>query len=154
MDTPNPRVMFDTNVFNKIIKEGTGGQVLPKAEYIFTNLQKHEISKTTIPEDRAALLEGYEEVVKRTEAIQVFQSSTPWNSPWDSPWDQGGKDYPSILSALELKKKADRGNSYDAVLIETCAHRKAILVSEDGALREVAAEFGVHSMSLAEYISK
>ena len=146
------RVMFDTNAFNDLIK---GSYALVKKnsnQYFCTNLQKAEIQRTANTELRELLINGFQVIQTRAEIEQLPQHSTPWSSPWGSPWDRDGEHYDQILAELEKKKRKDRGNSYDAVIIETCIYEQLVFVSGDRAAREVAQQFGVNAMTLETFL--
>jgi hypothetical protein len=144
--------MFDTNAFNQILDGSIDPSGLPKAKYFVTNLQEAEIRRTSDGARRQLLQEMFAVVNNATGARQINQKSTPWGSPWGSPWDQGGEHYGAILKAMKSRKKKDRGNSYDAVLIETCLYENIRLISNECAVREIAAEFGAECESLPKFL--
>jgi len=145
--------MFDTNIFNQILD---GGLVIHDSigmEYFVTNLQYAELNRTKNEQRRESLLEVFNVIKDNTNSSEIEQHSTPWGSPWDSPWDNGGIYYNSIIEALEKRKPKDRGNSYDAVMIETCKYEEIVFVSNDNAALEVSKEFKVKCMDLSEYLT-
>jgi rRNA-processing protein FCF1 len=148
------RVMLDTNAFNALLDFGLDGHALPFAEYFCTHLQKAELRATRNSERRDRLLDRFATVNEEVGSNDVEQHSTPWDSPWDSPWDRGGALYRRIRDELERKKPRNRGNSYDAVLVETCKYDGLTLVSDDETARDVARAFGVEVLSLAEFLAR
>ena len=145
--------MFDTNALNALLDEGVNEASLPEAEYLCTNLQYAELQHTKNLARRSELTNKFSVVVSATNTERVMQRSTPWGSPWNSPWDQGGSHYQNVLTQLELRKPRDRGNSYDAVLIETCIYEGIIFVSNDSAVRDVCGMVNVRSVSLQEFLN-
>lgn len=145
------RFMFDTNVFNRIADGHVCLDCLPGAMYQCTNIQMAEIGRTKNEERRKWLLTQFALVNAKTDATTIKQRSTPWGSPWGSPWDRGGKYFVSILAALEAEKPCDRGNSFDAVIIETCLYESTCFVSADAAAVKVAQSFKVVAQSWEEF---
>jgi hypothetical protein len=128
------------------------GLLLPRAEYFCTNLQHAEIRRTNNLERRMLLLERFVRVNQGLATRVIAQRSTPWNSPWASPWNSGGEYYAPIKAALELEKPRNRGNSYDAVLIETCKYEELTFVTDDRSARHVANVFGIEAISFEELL--
>jgi hypothetical protein len=147
------RVMFDTNAVNALVKEGRSITRKSTDQYFCTNLQKAELRRTANEEMRKFLLSNFEVIKEKTETAQISQRSTPWGSPWGSPWDSGGEHYTHILAGLEALKPGDRGNSYDAVLIETCIYESLVFISNDSAARTAAGSFGVQAMPLESFVA-
>lgn len=143
--------MFDTNVFNSILDEKLKIIKHTDQEYFITNLQRAEINRTKNKERRENLVSMFLVVTSSTHTTQVNQLSTPWGSPWSSPWSNSGQYYKSILNALESRKPKDRGNSYDAVMIETCKYKEISFVSNDSAVLGVSKEFGVKCISFSDF---
>lgn len=148
------KAMLDTNAFNDLIKGQLPLVPARSVQYFCTNLQEAELRRTANEKLRTELLARFQTIAEEVGTQQIKQHSTPWGSPWVSPWGRGGKHYRDVLAALEREKKGDRGNSYDAVLIETCIYEKLTFVSNDKAARKVAVSFGVEALSLEAFMSR
>ena len=147
------KFMFDTNAFNNILDESFEVHRKQGQEYFIINLQCAEINKTKNEQRRKNLISMFSVVNAATDASEIDQHSTPWDSPWDSPWDKGGQYYKPIFDALEKRKPKDRGSSYDAVMIETCKYEDITFVSDDSAVLEVSKEFGVKCVKLSDFMA-
>lgn len=145
--------MLDTNAFNRLLDENIDIGVSKEHQHFITNLQKAEIKNTRDAERRNSLLSIFRVVNSISNTDEIDQHSTPWGSPWDSPWDKGGQYFSSILKALEKRKPKDRGNQYDAVMIETCKYEDIVFVSNDRAVQDVSKEFGVECIPFQDYLA-
>lgn len=149
--TAKMRIMFDTNIFNRIADGEINSEYFPRAEYFCTNLQQAEIQHTSDEHRRKFLSVKFALVNMESTSQIVKQRTTPWGSPWGSPWNSGGEYYEKIKEALEKEKPRDRGNSYDAVMIETCLYERICFISADSAAIKVAKAFNVNANSWEEF---
>ena len=84
--------------------------------------------------------------------------SAPWGEfPYGSaPWGANGGYYKKIkeeLSAFKAKRK-DRGNSSDALIIETCFIQKLVLVSNDAEVQKVSLQLGMQCVTVNEFLKQ
>jgi rRNA-processing protein FCF1 len=149
------RVMFDTNVFNRIVDSDIDVTSLPAScEYYVTSLQHSELRKTQNLSRRKRLLSAFCELVWKRNTAESDIKSTPWGVPWGSPWNSGTGIYDEIRRRLDQnpQSKSKRGNKFDALIIEVCREEGFTLVSEDLAVREVARDYGVSVFALGEFL--
>ncbi len=149
------RVMFDTNVFNRIVDSDIDVTSLPTScEYYVTSLQHSELRGTQNLSRRKRLLSAFSELVWERNTAESDIKSTPWGVPWGSPWDSGTGIYDEIERRLDQspQSKSKRGNKFDALIVEVCREEGFILVSEDLAVREVAPAYGVFVLTFGEFL--
>jgi hypothetical protein len=69
-------------------------------------------------------------------------------------WGQEGEHYERLKSKLENlpRKKNDRGNVSDALIIEACLLQEHALISNDEAVQVICMEEGIMCMTLDEFL--
>ena len=141
--------LFDTNIFNRIIKGTKNYRITPGAKCLATSWQEMEIRKTNNPERRGFLLDHLRAITAAYPVDEVACQTTCWGAKWGSAWDRGGCFYNEILAHLcELQQAADKVESHrvDAAIIETCIFEGLIFVSDDQKARIAASVFDVPSI--------
>jgi hypothetical protein len=117
-----------------------------------------ELNQTKDSAIKEKLFSGLKLIENSAPLSTINIESAPWGaSPWgSSPWGANGGYYKKIKERLSTfkKKRKDRGNSSDALIIETCLIQKLVLVSNDPEVQEVSSEFGVQCVTVADFLKK
>lgn len=140
-------IMFDTNIFNRIIEGNIDITKINKNEYklFITHIQRNELEKTGDQDKKDKLMKLFS---------SLNQESIPTESAvWGiSEWG-GGKYtsennlYEPIRKALDDINKKDN-NIQDALISETCIRNNYTLITEDQDLVTVTKKFNGSVMSL------
>lgn len=149
--------MFDTNVINQIIKENIEIKLLDQShDYFVTSIQINELSATTNTEIRQKLLNGFKVMeieipVQKTTAETALWGSFNWG---EMKWGQEGGHYERLKNNLENqpRKKNDRGNVSDALIIEACLLQEHALISNEKAIQSICKEEGITCMPLEDFL--
>ena len=130
--------MFDTNVFDRITKGIVAGGLPEGARAAVTHIQRDELADTADAGLRARLLA----VLGERAQERLLTESAVWGvSRWgEAKWGEGDL-YSRMLAALNAIKK-HRNNEKDILIAETALKLGHVLVTTDGALKEVMRQFG------------
>jgi rRNA-processing protein FCF1 len=153
------KFMFDTNAINAIVKQGIDTKRLDRShQYFISPVQLSELNKTRNPATKEKLLLGLKLMANSISLWITNIESAPWGEfPWGgAPWGAHGGYYKKIkteLSTFKTKRK-NRGNSSDALIIETCLIQKLVLVSNDPEVQEVSSQLGVQCVTVSDFLKK
>jgi len=175
MDTPL-NCMFDTTVFNDILKEGISLQpLIGRIEAYATHVQWDELNATRDPELRRSLTQVFTDVVEASVPSDSFvlgvsrldearlggdrvvpTSSSTWDaSKWDqSGWGTEDDLYSTLKSELDNRNNSKPNNIQDALIAETSVKRKYVLVTDDKHLAIVTKKYGGECLSVGELLKK
>ena len=151
--------MFDTNAINQLIKDEIDIEKLDQShKYFITSVQMIELSATKNERTRQKLLDGFKVIeielpVNKTNAETALWGSFGWG---EMGWGQSGGHYERIKDKLDKypRKKNDRGNPSDALIIEACLMQKHALISNEKAVQAICHEEGVTCMPLDEFLER
>jgi len=152
------KCMFDTNALNRIIKQRVDVTHFDKNhEYFITPVQYSEILQTNNTYVREKLLKGLEIIRDVAPMGRVHIHSAPWGHfPWGhGPWGGGdGKYYGQILRKLSEcpGNKNNRGNGFDALIIEVCKMNRMTLITNDGPVQKICRSVGVDWLALDAFL--
>ncbi len=140
-------VMFDTNIFNRILDGKIKPDSLPKnLKYYVTHVQKDEIEKTPDINRRQKLLEIFKVInQKKIPTETTLYGFSPWG---ESKYGAYGGLYDKVLARIQeldkedRKRKTQENQIRDALIAETCIKNQLVLVSDDKNLRKAVQEFG------------
>ena len=153
------KFMFDTNAINEIVKQGIDTTRLDQShQYFISPVQLSELNQTKDPAIKERLFSGLKLIENSVPLSTTNIESAPWGEfPWGgAPWGAHGGYYKKIraeLSTFKTKRK-DRGNSSDALIIETCLIQKLVLVSNDPEVQEVSSQLGVQCVAVTDFLKK
>lgn len=141
-------VMFDTNIFNRILDGKIDIDSLNRNfSYYVTHIQCDEICKTK----DFVRKERLKAVFKKVPQSQVpTESAVIGISRVDECKISDGSFYKEIRSLLDSKKK-DKNNCKNALIAEMPIKNGCILVTDDCALKETVIELGGKAVSSAEF---
>ena len=152
-------IMFDTNIFNKILDDKISLNSLPKnVIYYVTFVQKGEIGKTSDGDRRNKLLQIFTQIKQKK--ISTETSLYGWGPYGEGKYGALGRLYPGILKTVRQldkkagKKKKKENQKRDALIGETCIINKLILVSNDPNLRKAVKKFGGVAISFKDFLSQ
>jgi hypothetical protein len=151
--------MFDTNAINKIVKQGIDTTRLDQShQYFISSVQLSELNQTKEPAMKEKLIYGFKMIENSVSLSTTNIESAPWGGfPWGgAPWGANGGYYKKIKERLSTfkKKRKDRGNSSDALIIETCLIQKLVLVSDDFEVQEVSSDLEVECVTVTDFLKK
>jgi len=153
------KFLFDTNALNQIVKEGIETDALnPSHEYFITSLQKDELASTRNKEVKEKLLHGLKTMeinipIKNTSLETAIWDKFYWGEMY---WGQEGGHYDRLLRKLNEcpRKRNDRGNVTDALLIEVCIIQGHTLVSNDSCIQSISNDEGIDCLNLNTFLSR
>jgi hypothetical protein len=162
MTLSDPPFMLDTNVFNDVLDGKVSLVPFGGGRVLVIGVQRDELSRTSDPERRSALLKTFEMVNPEVELASSFAFGIE-GAGWDQAyWNDGSGKFEKMrarLRELDKPKKRRSMNKAEAVFLnqerdiliaETVIKVGAVLVSGDTNLRQVVEEFGGRAMDPSE----
>ncbi len=151
--------MFDTNAINQLIKENIDIELLDQShDYFVTSIQINELSETKNEEIRRKLLTRFKIMENNIPVCKTNAETELWGkSGWgETGWGQNGGHYERLKNNLEScpRKKNDRGNVSDALIIEVCLLQNHSLISNDKDVHTICKNEGITCMTLDDFLEK
>ena len=148
--------MFDTMIFNRICDGLLPVESLKARKVFITPVQREELRAAPTEERKAALFAILDVVDPRyTPAAFTFDIA---GAGFDQGvWSDNRFDHKGMLASLRRRdKKPDTpktlsNQTRDILIAEAALRMAAILVSDDGNLRDVMIEFGGSAISSTEF---
>lgn len=144
------KCMFDTVIFNRVLDESEPIERLTECVAVYsTHIQRDEINNTQDEERRRKLNRVFADLNPEMRSTK----SAVWNvSKWNQArWSEGDNLLRTIETKLDEHEKK-KNNIRDALIAETAIKNKYTLVTDDGDLRDVAAELGANCMTFKELL--
>jgi predicted nucleic acid-binding protein len=146
--------MLDTNVFNDVLDEKLSLASFAGVRLLVTGVQADELRNTKNVKRREELCATFEEIEPETVPAESFCFNIE-GAGWDQAnWNDGSGTFEKMLHhlrCLDDKKKKPCNQIRDIVIGETAIKTHATVVTGDGNLRKVIAEFGGRAIDLAEF---
>lgn len=168
--------MLDTNVFNRVLdREVDLLSFVGKARFLATHVQIDELRATKNPDRRNELLAVFDQIVNQrvsSESIVLDTSrldeakvsganlvpteSAVWNvSKWgQAKWGDENSAYKAIRAELDRTNRAKPNNVQDALIAETALKNGYMLVTNDGDLSRIAANFSIACTDLSGLVEE
>jgi predicted nucleic acid-binding protein len=143
-------LMFDTNIFNKILDGKIEPSKLNDKICYVTHVQFDEIQATKDKDRRLKLEEVFSRVLSELLPTESFILDV---SRLDEARLGAGVTYEQLFQRLNELNKSKPNNVQDALIGETALNNGITLVTEDLDLIKVITEFGGSACKLQEVIS-
>ena len=147
--------MLDTNVFNALLDGEIALDAMAGRRLLVTGIQAGECRLTSDPVRRAALLKMIEVVDPEVCLAASFAFDIDGAGLGQANWNDGTGTFERMHTRLkELDKKPRRqelNQIRDVLIAETAIKLGATLVTNDGKLAEMVAEFGGQVMTTDQF---
>lgn len=148
------RYILDTNIFNRLLDDGTSCQYFEGLELVGTYVQRLEIEETPqkYQTRREKLLELFAAFTSETE----LPYTTRWGDPWGGRWSDDDGLYEQLFAEVKRsdkaakKKKRRENQERDAQIGETAIKANLTLISDDQNLRNAVMALGGCALSMKE----
>lgn len=136
-------IMFDTNIFNRILdgEINSDDLIIEGDNYYVTHVQKDELERCPDEERRKNLLEVFNDAEQK----EIPTESTVLNT------SRFGKAKLGDGELLEEIRKGNLRHTEDALIGETAIKKDIVLISEDGRIRSKVNSLGGTAVSIEEF---
>ncbi|MBY6243959.1 type II toxin-antitoxin system VapC family toxin [Methylosinus sp. Sm6] len=149
------KYMLDSNLFDRLID---GKVVIPPNRVVHllaTGVQLDELRKCPDLARREQLLALFDEIIPSLTPTSSFAFDIAGAGWGEAPWNDGSGNYEKMLARLqkldEEKGKKPGGDGLgqhrDILIAETAIKNQATLVTDDGPLLKLFAEFGERAIN-------
>ena len=143
--------MFDTNVFNHIVRDDVDVGSLPAKQRLFvTHVQHNELQATRNDAKREELLAVFASIsAKKVPTETALWGESEWGG---ANFSDGSGPFSAMLDALNKRNGSKQNNHRDVLIGETALLNTHYLVTDDRDLAETVREFGGKTMTLQEFL--
>lgn len=146
--------MFDTNIFNEILKGKWDLSSLGNSKESFwaTHVQEGEINNTPDPVKKEQLLKIFKMVSNQTSTSSAVWGRSLWGRS-EFPKDRG-ELFNQIKADLDRKNKNKKNNTEDALIADTSIKKNFSLVTHDSDLFYVVTKLKGKALNFFQLIDE
>lgn len=154
----NHGCMLDTNIFNRLIKDGSPGiEVFKDVRLFATHIQLDELKETKCPIRKNKLLQKFQEIspqviTTETLILGISKLGLAKLSDEDGFYERLKARIMELDKAAKKKPKNETNQPSDALIAETAIKNNLTLITDDGTLKQATVEFGGRANTLNEIL--